>query len=241
MSKSLNVVTSAFGKASDGLKVNYDAGPTNEYINYLNNYNTKNADSVYDNLSSWAARASQNLNDMGGYVFNVDASDEALSQMQQTSFDNAVRSILPSYEAQKDALHTRLLNQGLGVDSEAYRRAMSSLEASQNAAINDAAYKALEEGQNALTTRLNNQIAAAQFSNSAQQDYINQLISALEGTLSGYDVANEKYTAGNNLAEAKSKAQAQSLENKIKLITKAMDSAAKVASGYAKASAGGAA
>ncbi len=241
MSKSLNIVTSAFDKVSDGLKVNYDTRPTDEYINYLNNYNTKNADTVYQNLSDWAARASQNLNNMGGYTFNVNGSDEARKSMQEATFKNALNSILPSYEAQRDNLQTRLLNQGIGVDSNAYRGAMGSLNAAQNSAINDAAYQALEAGQNAYTTSLNNQIAAAGFNNSAQQDYINQLISALEGSLSSYDVANEKYTVGNNLAEARAKAQNESLQNKIKLLTKAMDSAAKVASGYAKASAGDAA
>jgi len=228
MSKSLNVVTSAFDKVSDGLKVNYDSRPTDEYINYLNNYNTANADEVYDNLSNWAAKASQNLGNMGDYTFHVNGSEDALKTMQQATFDKALSQIMPTYEAQKNALQSRLLNQGISVDSNAYRNAMADLESAQNSAINDAAYKALEAGQDAYTTSLNNQIAAANFANSAEQDYINQLISALEGTLSSYDVANEKYTAGNNLAEARAKAQQESLENKIKLITKAMESGAKI-------------
>ena len=230
MSKGLKIVSSAFDKVSDGLKVDYDRRPTDEYINYLNNYNTANADNVYNNLSSWAARASQNLNNMGDYNFSVSQSDEARKRAEQATLDKALSSILPAYESQRDDLQSRLLNQGIGVDSNAYRRAMESLNEAQNSAINDAAYKALEAGQNAYTTDLNNQIAAANFANSAQQDYINQLISALEGTLSSYDVANEKYTAGNNLAEAKAKAQSESLQNKIKLLTKAMESGAKAIS-----------
>ena len=236
MSKSLNVVTSAFGKVSDGLKVNYDRRPTDEYINYLNNYNTTNADTVYDNLSSWAARASQNLGNMGGYTFNVDGSENALKTAERATFEKALSQIMPTYEAQKNALQTRLLNQGIGVDSEAYRSAMGSLEKAQNAAINDAAYQAIKAGQNAYTTSLNNQIAAADFANTAEQNYINQLISALEGSLSSYDVANEKYTVGNNLAEARAKAQQESLENKIKLLTKAMESGVKA---YGVANKGG--
>jgi len=231
MSKSLNVVSNAFGKVSDGLQVNYDRRPTDEYINYLNHYNTTNADTVYHNLGNWAARASQNLNNMGGYTFHVNGSEDALKTTQQATFEKALSEIMPSYEAQKNALQTRLLNQGIGVDSNAYRNAMADLENAQNSAINDAAFKALEAGQNAYTTSLNNQIAAADFANTAEQNYINQLISALEGTLSSYDVANEKYTAGNNLAAARSEAQSQSLNNKIKLLTKAMESGAKLYGG----------
>ena len=231
MSKSLNVVSNAFGKVSDGLQVNYDRRPTDEYINYLNNYNTTNADTVYHNLGNWAARASQNLNNMGGYTFRVNGSEDALKTTQQATFQKALSEIMPSFEAQKNALQTRLLNQGIGVDSNAYRNAMADLENAQNSAINDTAYQALEAGQNAYTTSLNNQIAAADFANTAEQNYINQLISALEGTLSSYDVANEKYTVGNNLAAARSDAQSQSLENKIKLLTKAMESGAKLYGG----------
>lgn len=234
MSKSLNVVTNAFDKVSDGLKVNYDRRPTDEYIRYLNNYNTANADEVYNNLSSWAANSSQNLKNMGNYTFNVNGSEDALKTTQKATFENALSQIIPSFETQKDALQTRLLNQGIGVDSNAYRKAMGSLQSAENSAINDAAFKALEAGQNAYTTSLNNQIAAANFANTAEQNYINQLISALEGSLSSYDVANEKYNAGNNLAAARSQAQDQSLEHKIKLLTKAMESGARVISGNGK-------
>ena len=237
MSKGLKV----FDKVGDGLKVNFDGRPTKEYIKYLNNYDTSNADTAYENLGDWASRASANLSNMGDYNFNVDASQEAQKRVENETFKNYLGKILPSYERQTDDLQTRLLNQGIGVDTAAYRHAMGGLQSAQNSALNDAAYQALEAGQNAYTTSLNNQIAAAGFNNSAQQDYINQLISALEGSLSSYDVANEKYTAGNNLAEARAKAQNESLQNKIKLLTKAMDSAAKVASGYAKASTGDAA
>ncbi len=228
MSKSLNI----FDKITDGTKVHYNAEPANEYIKYLNNYNTENADTVYRNLADWAARASQNLEKMGNYTFRVDDPLNSLEDTKQATFENTLAQILPYYEAQKNTLHTKLLNQGLGVDTQAYQKAMANLESAQDNAINQAAFDSLEKGQNAYTTDLNNKITAAQFSNAAQQDYINQLISALEGNLSGYNVANEKYTVGNNLSNALADAQNQSIQNKLKIFTKAMESLAKVSNGH---------
>jgi len=219
MSKSLNV----FNKVSDGLKVNFDRRPTDQYIKYLNSYDTSNADNVYENLGNWASRASSNLADMGGYTFDVNGSQDAQRRVEDATFQNYLGKILPSYESQRDALQTRLLNQGIGVDSAAYRSAMGALDAEQNAALNEGAYQAISAGQNAFTNDLNNQIAAANFANNAQQDYINQLISALAGNLSNYDIENEKYNVGNALAENKAKAQNNSLTQKLKALQTAVD------------------
>ena len=67
MSKSLNV----FSKAGDGLKVSYNSQPTNDFLNYLNQYNSSNVDQTLNNLTSWASRASDNLQNMGGYTFQM--------------------------------------------------------------------------------------------------------------------------------------------------------------------------
>jgi len=219
MSKSLNV----FNKVSDGLKVNFDRRPTDQYVTYLNNYDTQNADNVYQNLGAWAARASSNLSNMGDYTFNVDGSQNAQKRMENETFQNYLGKILPAYEAQADALQTRLLNQGIGTDSAAYRKAMDSLQGAQNAALNEGAYQSIAAGQNAFTNDLNNQIAAGNFANNAQQTYINQLISALAGNLSSYDVENEKYNVGNALAKNKAEAQNNSLTQKLKALNMIKD------------------
>ena len=184
MSKGLKV----FDKVGDGLKVNFDGRPTKEYIKYLNNYDTSNADTAYENLGDWASRASANLSNMGDYNFNVDASQEAQKRIENETFKNYLGKILPSYERQIDDLQTRLLNQGIGVDTAAYRHAMGGLQSAQNSA-----------------------------------NYINQLISALVGNLSSYDVANEKYNVGNALSENKAKAQNNSLQNKLSALKIAVD------------------
>lgn len=225
MSKSLKV----FDKVSDGLKVNFDGRPTSEYIKYLNNYDTRNADNVYANLGNWASRASANLSDMGDYQFNVDASQNAQKRVEDETFQNYLSKILPQYEQEADDLQTRLLNQGIGVDSAAYRRAMGGLQANQNAALNDGAYQSIKAGQDAFTSNLNNQIAAGSFANDAQQNYINQLISALVGNLSSYDVASEKYNAGNALSVNKANAQNNSLNQKLKALNTGINGVSKVA------------
>ncbi|MBR2299530.1 MAG: hypothetical protein IJ870_03030 [Alphaproteobacteria bacterium] len=219
MSKSLNV----FNKMSDGLKVNFDSRPTDQYINYLNNYDTTNADNVYANLGNWASRASNNLKNMGDYTFRVDGSEAAKKRMEDATFQNYLGKIMPSYEAERDALQTRLLNQGIGVDSKAYRSAMENLFANQNEALNDGAYQAISAGQNAFNNDLNNNLSVANFANTAQQNYINQLISALTGSLSKYDIENEKYNVGNALAENRAEAQNNSLTQKLKALKIAVD------------------
>ncbi len=230
MSKSLNV----FNKVSDGLKVNFDRRPTDQYINYLNNYDTTNADNVYANLGNWASRASNNLKNMGDYTFHVDGSEAAKKRTEDATFENYLGKILPSYELEKDALQTRLLNQGIGVDSAAYANAMGSLNSAQNGALNEGAYQAIAAGQNAFTNDLNNNLAVANFANAAQQNYINQLISALAGNLSGYDVANEKYNVGNTLAQNKASAQNNSLTQKLKALKMAIDGGKSAASMFAQ-------
>jgi len=227
MSKGLK----AFGKVSDGLKVNFDRRPTNEYIKFLNNYNTANTDNTYSNLSDWASRASNNLDDMGGYNFKVNASEQARQKAENETFQNYLSKVLPAFEDQADNLQTRLLNQGIGVDSSAYRKALEGLAASQNATLSDGAYQAIEAGQNAYQADLNNQINAANFANNAQQDYINQLISALSGSASAYDVATDKYNAGNNLAINKANAQNNSLNQKLKALGMGINTAKSAISG----------
>lgn len=229
MSKGLKV----FDKVSDGLQVKFDRRPTDQYIKYLNNYDTTNTDNVYNNLSSWASRASGNLSHMGDYNFNVNASEQARQNAENATFQNYLSKVLPAFENEADSLQTRLLNQGIGVDSNAYRKAMDNLATSQNEALNEGAYQAISAGQDAYTTDLNNQINAANFKNNAQQDYINQLISALSGSLRGYDVATDKYNAGNNLAINKSNAQNSSLNQKLKALGLGIETAKSGISGIA--------
>ena len=64
-------------------KAKIDRAPTNDYVNWLKNYDTSNVDTTLGNLTSWASNASQNLGDQfGNYTFNVEASDEWIKYIE---------------------------------------------------------------------------------------------------------------------------------------------------------------
>ena len=199
---------------SGGKKVKYDFTPYNQYLDYLKNYDTSNVDTTLGNLTSWASNASQNLGDQfGNYTFNVEASDAARQAAQDAVYNQYMERLQPQFQQQTDDLQTRLVNQGLGVGSEAYQRAMSDLLQEQNDATNQAAYQSVLAGQNAYTQDLQNQIAAGNFGNTAQQSYINQLLSALQGSASGYENQQNIFSVGtgkSNLQYQQDKANAAS-------------------------------
>lgn len=178
-------------------KAEYDFTPYNEYLDYLNNYDTSNVDNTLNNLTSWSSNASANLgNKMGNYTFNVNASDEARQQAQDATYNAYMERLSPQFEQQRSDLATSLQNKGLAVGSEAYQRAMNDLQDNQNQATNQAAYQSVLAGQQAYSQDLANQINAGQFGNQAQQNYINQLLSALQGSASGYENQQNIFSVG---------------------------------------------
>lgn len=167
------------------------------YLNYLKSYDTSNVDSTLGNLTNWAATSSaSNLGNMGDYTFSVDGSDAARQRAEDAYYNAMVDKLNPQFERQQADYSTMLQNKGLPVGSEAYERAMSDLQEKQNDALTQAAYSSVMGGQNAYSQSLADQINAGAFGNQAQQAYINQLLSALEGSASGYENEQNKYAAG---------------------------------------------
>lgn len=182
-----------------------------DFLNYLKGVDTSNYDTVLKNLTDYASGASQNLADvLGNYNFNVNASDEARNQAQEATYNSYLNYLQPKFEQQTSDLATALQNKGFAVGSEAYQRAMGDLQDNQNQALNQASYNAVLAGQNAYTQDLQNQIQASQFGNQAQQDYINQLLSALQGSKSSYDINSEIY----NTQTAKDQIRQANAQNK---------------------------
>lgn len=198
---------------SGGKKAKYDFTPYNQYLDYLKSYDTSNVDTTLSNLTNWASNASQNLGDQfGNYTFNVEASDAARQAAQDAVYNQYMERLQPQFQQQTDDLQTRLVNQGLGVGTEAYQRAMNDLQQKQNDATSQAAYQSVLAGQNAYSQDLQNQIAAGGFGNQAQQSYINQLLSALTGSASGYENQQNIFSVGtgkSNLQYQKDKANAK--------------------------------
>ena len=186
---------------SKSKKVKYDMTPYINYLNYLNNYDTSNVDNTLSNLTNWASNSSaQNLSNMGNYTFNVDASDEARQRAEDAVYNSYVDKLTPQFETQTSNLSTSLQNKGIPVGSEAYIRAMNNLQDNQNEALNQAAYNSVLAGQNAYSQSLADEISAGSFGNSAQQAYINQLLSALSRSVSGYENQQNIFGVGTGLS-----------------------------------------
>lgn len=212
-------------KALGTKKVKVDKTPTKNLVNFLDNYDTKSADTTLSNLTDYASTASNQLNNMGSYNFGVDASDEARQRAEEATYQSYVDKLTPQFERQQTNMATMLQNQGIPVGSEAYNRAMGDLEEKQNDALSQAAYQSVLNGQNAYSQSLGDEINAGNFGNTAQQTYINQLLSALQGSSSGYDVAMDKYAAQNNLAAQKYAASQQAANNRTALVSSAIGAA----------------
>lgn len=170
--------------------------PYKEYLNYLNGVDTSNVDTTLGNLTDYASNASALLGNMGDYTFNANASDEARQRAENATYQAYVDKLTPQFERQVSDYATMLQNQGIPVGSEAYNRAMGDLEEKQNDALTQAAYASVLNGQNSYSQSLADQISAGNFGNTAQQAYINQLLSATQGSPSAYENQQNIYAAG---------------------------------------------
>ncbi len=155
-------------------------------LSYLSGVDTSDYDAVNENFQNLANQMSQSGN-LGSWNWSVDGSDEARQRAEAAAFQSYLDKTTPIYEQQTDDLQTRLINQGLTPGSEAYQRAMTDLQDSQNDATNQAAYNATLAGQNAFTQSLNDQINAGNFGNNAQTGYVNQIWNLLSNSMSDYD------------------------------------------------------
>lgn len=212
--------------------VKVDTSPTRNLVNYLTSYDTTNTDAVLSNLTQNAYNQSQKLGEMGDYNFSVDGSDDARKRAEEAQFNSYMNYMQPKFEQQTSDLSTRLQNKGLAVGSEAYQRAMNDLQDNQNRAINQASYDATTAGQNAYSQSLADSINAGNFGNTAQLSYINQLLAQLEGSLSSYDVAMDKYAAQNNLASQQYAAKQQAANNRSALVNSLITGGSQAAGAY---------
>lgn len=115
-------------------------------LSSLSKIDTADFDSVNENFQDLAKQMSQSSN-LGSWNWSVDGSDEARQRAEAAAFQSYLDKTTPIYEQQTDDLQTRLINQGLTPGSEAYQRAMTDLQDSQNDATNQAAYNATLAGQ----------------------------------------------------------------------------------------------
>lgn len=167
-------------------------------LNYLQNYDTSMYDNIAQNLLNNAYNMSQNLN-AGTYTYNIDGSDEARQRAENATYQSYMNYLQPQFAQQTSDLETRLQNQGIMVGSDAYNRAMTNLQNNQNNAYSQAVQNSVLSGQNAFSNSLNDAYRAAQFGNSAQNNYLSQIMNQLQYGHSGYDNAMNIYNIRNGV------------------------------------------
>jgi len=189
-------------------------GYENNYTNYLSNYDTTNYDKTLNNLTSQALNMSQNLGDvLPQFQFTVNGSDAARQRAEQAVYQGYVDKLQPQFNQATADLQNSLVNQGLSVGSEAYQRAMTDLQNNQNSALQQAAYQSVLAGQDAFTQSLANNIDTAKFSNSARQNYIDQILSLLQNSVSGYQNQQQLYSANAAVNNRTAAANQQAYDN----------------------------
>ena len=178
-------------------------------MNYLNGIDTTTVDNTNKNLAQTGYELSQTLNNRPDYIYNVDGSDNARQRMEQSVYNSYINKLTPQFVNQISDLDTRLQNQGLSVGSEAYQRAMTDLQNTQNNALNQAAYNSVSAGQSAFSNSLSDEIAKATFSNNARMLPVSEILSLISTSPSGLDIMKAKYNIMNNAFSDQAQLQRQ--------------------------------
>ena len=192
MSKSIGKI---FG--AGGASTSYNTAE-NEILKYLKNIDTSVADDSNANMAQQAYSLSQTLANRPNYIYSVDGSDAARERIENATYNSYVDKLNPQFQQQTSDLQTRLANQGLSVGSEAYQRAMNDLQSQQNDALNQAAYKSVEAGQNAFSKSLQDAISAGNFTNSARVLPINEIYALLQNSPTEYEKNMQIYQIQNS-------------------------------------------
>ena len=167
-------------------------------MNYLNGIDTTTVDNTNKTLAQTGYNLSQTLNTRPDYIYTVDGSDEARQRMENATYQSYLDKLTPQFANQTADLETKLQNQGLAVGSEAYQRAITDLQNSQNEALNQAVYNSVSAGQNAFSNSLSNSIASANFSNNARMLPVSEILSLISTSPNKKDIINAQYNLLNN-------------------------------------------
>ena len=176
-----------------------DTSVLENMLNYYQNYDTSLADNTLKNLGETAYDLSQNLTD---YISSVNASDEARKEAQNAVWNSYQSLLQPEHETQTADLNTRLLNQGLTVGSEAYQRAMNDLIQKQNLALNQAAYKAVSEGNDVFNQSFGQALENAKLNNSVRKNELDEMYKYIDKSKTEYDIQQEIFKLQQDLAAA---------------------------------------
>ena len=199
-------------------------------MNYLNGIDTTTVDNTNKSLAQAGYDLSQTLNNRPDYIYRVDGSDDARQRMEKAVYGSYIDKLTPQFSNQISDLDTRLQNQGLGVGSEAYQRAMTDLQNTQNEAINQAAYNSVSAGQSAFSNSLSNSIAAANFSNNARMLPVSEILSLISTSPSSADIARQQYDLMSNAFSNQAQLQRQYDSDQASRLMNTAKTAASIAS-----------
>ena len=90
---------------------------------------------------------------------------------------------------------------------------MTDLQNAQNNALNQAAYQSVINGQEAYSQSLNDAINSGGFNNSAQQNYINLILSLLSNSVSGYQNEQNIYNVQSGINNRQTQAEQSGWNN----------------------------
>jgi len=107
--------------------------PTYTATTTLNDQQQQTLDASQQAQLGLAELASERTNFLQGYLPNSEA---ATDQIDQKLYDLGAARLDPRFERQRDAMHTRLANQGITPGSEAYNREMELMGQNENDAYN---------------------------------------------------------------------------------------------------------
>ena len=192
-----------------------DVSYLNNIMNYYQNLDTSLADSVVNNLSNAGVDLSQNLTDRISSVMG----DETARQEAILANFNAYQELMrPTFETQTNDLHTRLLNQGLGVGNEAYQQAMNDLNQTQNLALNQAAYNAVNLGNEAYNDSIELALKNANLNNNVRNSEIAELYKLMGITTSDEERQNKLYNLGAEKSEIEYNNEMDNIQNLMELL-----------------------
>lgn len=119
-------------------------------------------------LNDQIANAGQIQRQVGPTDFSADRQAVTDAVIQQ-----AMSRLNPQFQQQDNALLQRLANQGIGINSEAYKNAVLQQGMVQTDARNQALYSGIQQGAAEQNQLFNQAVAQGQFSNNAQnQQYV---------------------------------------------------------------------
>ncbi len=215
-------MSKAIGSVFGG-NVKADTSAGDNYLSYLQGYDTTAADTATANMAQEALRLSQNLSSMPNTVYSVNGSDDARRRMEQSTYQSYVDKLTPQFQNQMSDLETRLANQGLSVGSSAYQRAIGDLTREQNSALNQAAYTSVINGQDAYSQSLQDSINAANYTNTARQNTISEIYNLLQNSPTGYENQSNIYATAQGVAQQRAQAQQQSYNNAMAVLKTAAE------------------